>query len=134
MNKNVIVDTSAIIRLYIPDGPIPEGLEEKINHAINGELNLLAPELLIAEFNQVLLKKERAKILSTKEVNKIRLNFDELPILFISHKNLINEALDVARAKSITIYDALFFALACQMSAQLITADEGLRKKFTNLT
>jgi hypothetical protein len=26
--KNVVIDTSALIRLYVPDGPIPEGLEE----------------------------------------------------------------------------------------------------------
>ena len=26
--KSFVVDTSALMRLYVPDGPVPDGLEE----------------------------------------------------------------------------------------------------------
>ena len=31
-----IIDTSALIRLFIPDGPIPDGLEKFFNNADSG--------------------------------------------------------------------------------------------------
>ena len=47
--RAVVVDTSALIRLYVPDGPIPEGLEAAMGAAWRGEALLIAPDLLLAE-------------------------------------------------------------------------------------
>ncbi len=52
--KIVVVDTTALIRPYIPDGPIPDGLEEHIASAWRAETTLIEPELVLAEFAQVL--------------------------------------------------------------------------------
>ena len=67
----IVPDTSALARLYVPDGPIPEGLEEAVNAAWRGEIALVVPELALAEFVQVLWKKEQAGYLRSLEVDEI---------------------------------------------------------------
>jgi len=55
----VVVDTSALLRLFIPDGPVPAGMESALRHAERGNNLLLAPELILAEAAQVLLKNRK---------------------------------------------------------------------------
>lgn len=56
-----------------------------------------------------------------------------LPIRFFRHKSLIQRASKVAQKYKITIYDALFLALAEEKSANLITADRLLQKAAVKL-
>lgn len=50
---NVVLDTSALLRLFIPDGELPEGVGECIAAAEQGAIGVLAPELILAEAGQV---------------------------------------------------------------------------------
>jgi hypothetical protein len=67
--SSVTEDTSALLRLFIPDGPIPEGLEERVTEAGRHEAVLLVPSMAFAGATQVLLKKERAGFLTTGEAD-----------------------------------------------------------------
>lgn len=125
--KAFVVDTSALMRLYLPDGPVPDGLEDAVDSAWRGEVALLAPELALAEVAQVLCKKERAAHLSAAESDAIRAEILDLPIEYVGHRDLLEAAVPVARDRGLTVYDALFLALADQRRAQLITADDELR-------
>ena len=78
--KIVVVDTSALIRLYVPDGPIPDNLESHISSALSAETTLIIPELALAEFSQVLWKKEQAGYLTASEVDEIMAAFLDLPL------------------------------------------------------
>lgn len=62
--KRVEVDTSALVRLYVPDGPLPDNLETYISSALSYETTLIIPELALAEFAQVIWKKEQADYLT----------------------------------------------------------------------
>ncbi len=125
-----VLDTSAIIRLYLPDGPIPEKLEECIKSAWKAESSLLIPELAIAEIGQVLWKKEQAGYIKKKESDEIINAFFELPIEILGHYDLLNDAISIARQHQITVYDSFFIALALKKNADLITADKKLEKTF----
>jgi predicted nucleic acid-binding protein len=128
-----VLDTSALIRLYVPDGPLPTGLEEAIEDAWRGDGALMMPELALAEAAQVLWKKEQRGLLTTEEVEEILDAILDLPIESLGHRDLIAEALALAREHSLTAYDALFLAVAAQRKADLITADAALRKAFEKL-
>lgn len=128
--KIVIVDTSALIRLYVPDGPIPDGLEEHLDAAWRGEITLMIPELALAEFVQVLWKKEQAGYLESSEVDEIVEALLELPVEIIGHHGILMDALSLARRYGLTVYDSLFLSLAMKRKAQLITADERLKNAF----
>lgn len=122
MNRWVI-DTSALIRLYVPDGPLPDGLESAVDLAARGDGVLMAPELLLAEVAQVLLKKERAGFLTSAEVVEIQRAADELPVMLVGHRELMAPASRIARQTGLTVYDALYVALARNRAAQLLTGD-----------
>lgn len=128
--KIVVVDTSALIRLYVPDGPIPDNLEEHILSALSAETTLLIPELALAEFAQVLWKKEQAGYLTSTEVDEIMSAFLDLPLETFGHYDILSEALSLARRYSLSVYDALFLALAGNRKAELVTADQRLKDVF----
>lgn len=128
--KIIVLDTSAIIRLYVPDGPLPDGLEGHITSAWRGETVLFAPESALAESVQVLWKKEQAGYLNSSEVNEILLSILELPIEIVGHYDLLPDAMLLARRHSLTIYESLFLALARKKRARLITSDQRLEKAF----
>ena len=128
--KIVVVDTSALIRLYVPDGPIPDNLEEHISSALSAETTLLIPELALAEFAQVLWKKEQAGHLTSSEVDEIMSAFLDLPLEIFGHYDILSEALSLARRYTLSVYDALFLALAGNRKAEFITADQILKDVF----
>ena len=128
--KIVVIDTSALIRLYVPDGPLPKGLEEHVASAWRAETTLIVPELALAEVAQVLLKKEQAGYIKETEVDEIMSAVLELPIEVIGHYDILQEALLLARHHDLTIYDSLFLALARKKKAELVTADQKLKSAF----
>lgn len=129
----VVVDTSALLRLFIPDGPIPEGLTRLLREAERGESALLAPELILPEAAQVLLKKSRQGLLTRVETEELLECIVSLPIKLFGHKALIRRASALAREHKLTVYDALFLALAEEKNAKLITADQILQKAANKL-
>jgi len=128
--KIVIVDTSALIRLYVPDGPIPDGLEEYLAAAWRAEITLMIPEIALAEFVQVLSKKEQAGYIELSEVDEIVTALLELPLEITGHQDILTDALSLARQYEITVYDSLFLSLAMKRKAELITADQRLKNAF----
>lgn len=130
--KIFVIDTSALIRLYVPDGPLPKGLKEHIGSAWRAETILMIPELALAEVAQVLWKKEQAGYIKPYEVDEIISAVLELPIEIIGHYDILLDALFLARHHDLTVYDSLFLALARKKKAELITADQKLKNVFKN--
>ena len=131
--KIVVVDTSALIRLYVPDGPIPDNLESHISSALSAETTLIIPELALAEFSQVLWKKEQAGYLTASEVDEIMAAFLDLPLEVFGLIDILSDALSLARHNALTVYDSLFLALAKKRKAQLITADKRLKNVYESI-
>lgn len=122
------IDTSALVRLYIPDGPVPEGLEVVVQNAERGNDSLIAPELILAECGQVLHKKRAQDILANDELNALLNSVLDLPIRLFNHGDLLRPACDLAVEFGLTVYDGLFLALAKRHGAPLFTADDKLRR------
>ena len=131
--NSVVVDTSALMRLYLPDGPLPDDLENQVDSAWKGNSILLAPELILAEAGQVIWKKQQAGLIDTKEADQIMAAILEVPIEIVAHRKLFPMALHIARQYTISVYDSLFLALSRQMRADLITADAKLLQVFRSL-
>ena len=122
--KVSVLDTSALVRLYLPDGPVPEGTEAALEGAWRGDEVLLIPELALAEVAQVLLKKERAGLLSAEEAKGVLEEILTLPLHVVGQADLMLSAASLARRLNLTIYDALFLALALKRGAPLLTGDQ----------
>jgi predicted nucleic acid-binding protein len=125
-----VFDTSALVRLYVPDGPIPEGAEAALEKAWAGDGALVVPELALAEAAQVLLKKEQAGSLRQEEAEGILADLLSLPLEVVGHADLVATALALGRRFDLTAYDGIFLALALARGASLLTADEDLAAAF----
>ncbi len=125
---SVVVDTSALLRIFIPDGPIPKNAEKAFRAAETGNASILVPELILAESAQVLNKKWTDKLLSTQEFDGLLEIILSMPMEILSHRPYIVRATELARIYKTTVYDALFLAIADQYGSILITADQKMKK------
>ena len=131
--KVAVLDTSALMRLFIPDGPVPAGLEDFLDSAWLAEANLCMPELTLAEAGQVLWRKEQSGLLRPKKAADILDAILQLPVEVVGHGGIIDDALDLARRYKVTVYDALFLALALERRGALFTSDKALEKVFDQI-
>ena len=128
-----VIDTSALIRLFVPDGPLHPEVETAFNRAASGADLVLAPQLLLVEAANVLLRKRRRGELSAQELGELLQAIESLPIRLCEHEPLILPACALAEAHGLSVYDALYLALAERHGARLITSDDALDKVARNL-
>ena len=121
-----VIDTSALIRLFVPDGPVHPEAEAAFNRASTGADILIAPQLLLAETANVLLRKCRRGELSSSELRELLQAVESLPIRYVEHESLLQPACVIAEAHGLSAYDALYLALAERHGARVLTSDARL--------
>ncbi len=118
----IVVDTSVAIKWYIPESGAEHAL--RLRRASN---DLVAPELLVAEFGNVLWKKVRRGDLEGAEAAEIVDAFIRAcPVRLRPSLPYAALALDLALQFERSVYDALFLAVAIADSGAYVTADERL--------
>lgn len=123
-----VIDTSALVRLFVPDGPIHPEAESAFRRVATGTDTILAPQLLLAEVANVLLRKHRRGEMSVDELRELLSAVRALPLRFCEHESLLLSATELALTHGLTAYDALYLALAERHAAKLLTCDEQLDK------
>ncbi|HZE87766.1 MAG TPA: type II toxin-antitoxin system VapC family toxin [Methylomirabilota bacterium] len=121
MNRTkIVVDTSVIIKWLSSDKEDHLDFANKLlEDALEGAIELLAPELSKYEVGNVLLF---SKKLSSQQGAEVLAQFYTLPINFITESDdLSTETYDLAFTLGITYYDASFISLAKQNGAILVT-------------
>lgn len=126
--KTIVIDTSALMRLFIPDGDIPVGVDKLMLEAEKDEAVILAPGLMIIEAGQVIFKKSKEKLLTDEEAEFLYADILSLPIRLYDPPDFAASALKLSLAHNITVYDALFIAVAQFYSAIFVTVDRKLAK------
>ena len=125
---NIVIDASVLIKFYVP-----EVLSDRALYLLDavreGDLSLLAPDLVFSEAGNILWKKHRLKELTRSEVDEITDAIIVLPVRTESSKSLLPLAAGVAMAYGITVYDGMYVALAQIRGARMITADKKLVAK-----
>lgn len=124
-----VLDTSAAIRLFVPDGPLAEGAEAALLEAGRGGPCVVAPQLLLIEAASVLLRKARRGELLDEEVQAMLGTLQELPVRWVEHGAHLAAACRLAQQHGLTAYDALYLAIAEHHGARLLTCDEALGVK-----
>ncbi|MDE2788302.1 MAG: type II toxin-antitoxin system VapC family toxin [Chloroflexota bacterium] len=125
-----VIDTSALVKYVLPeeDSPIVENL---VAFHRAGLANLMAPAYVLVESANVLWKHvQRSSVRPDDAVPALRALRD-LGIRLVPDADLLEDALILAVDNGITVYDALFCALAARESIQLITADSALFRRLT---
>lgn len=122
---NLVVDSSVAIKWFVDETysgdarRILEGYE-------NGSLSFCAPDLLNAEFGNIVWKKQTFQGMSPADAKAILAEFRKLQIHFTPSANLLDDAYKLAVKHKITAYDALYLALGLRKNCLIVTADEKL--------
>jgi predicted nucleic acid-binding protein len=92
----------------------------------SGSLVLIAPDLLLTEFASLITKRVRRKHMSAAQAIDAFRRFEEaVPALFET-RPLVEAALHLAVNGQLSLWDAVYLALAVEHNCPLITADRRL--------
>jgi len=126
----LVIDASVAAKWVIPGEPWEEKANMLKKAIVLGRVEAYVPTLLTYELASVLLKAVKKSVL--KAVDGIEaleaigsLGINLAPVLWKE----VAEVFEVASLSSLTIYDAVYLWLSKKLDADLITADEKLRKK-----
>lgn len=121
-----VIDTSALLRLYLADGLLPAALEPAMAHGSTGAATLLVPDLCLLECASVLRKQVLRGTMTSEESMALLADLLLLPLRTVAAVELVCDAFELALRHSLSVYDATYLALALRHGAQLITADGDL--------
>ena len=122
---NRVIDASVLVKFFIPE-ILSEKAEELNARSMEGDLRLLAPDLIFAEVGNILWKKHRMKELIRSEAEEIVDAIVSLPLEIETSKALLPFAVELGLAYGITVYDAIYVSLAKVHETILVTADKKL--------
>ena len=121
----IVLDASVVIKWFHEEKDTDRAiiLQEQI---AQGEVRTLVPPLLFYEVANVLTMKSGSEI---EEVINAHQILENLPfqVVEVIH-TVLEEAVRIAHQNHISVYDAIYVALAILSDATLVTADEKLAK------
>jgi predicted nucleic acid-binding protein len=122
-----VVDASVTVKWFFPEIHSDAALR-----LLTGKHTLSAPDLIFAEFGNVLWKRFRKKEISRSEVGATIAAFLSVPLRLQSSQTMLPLALEIACGENRTVYDSLYLAAAMVHQLPLVTADgklyRGLRR------
>lgn len=121
MIQIAIVDASVAVQWLIPEATTPLALR------ILREVEILAvPDLLYSEVGNAVWKRVQRGEISAQQGNLLLEELLTLPLIVYPTAELVLLAFQLATTFNLTVYDALYVALADSLNAPLITADNRL--------
>ncbi|MEI8172518.1 MAG: type II toxin-antitoxin system VapC family toxin [Deltaproteobacteria bacterium] len=122
---NLVIDASVLIKFYVPE-ILSDRAQEVMSWVADGKLMLLAPDLLYPETGNILWKKQRLHELTPDEVEEIVDAITSLPIKIEYSRQIMPLSVSIALHSGITVYDAMYVAVAGIYETKMITADRRL--------
>jgi len=121
----LVVDSSVVVKWFVTEIHTVEALQVLQAYQQN-HLTLLVPDLMLAEFGNILWKKQRLQGLSAIDAQEIMRLFRALPFQITPTAILLDEAYRIAVTHQRTVYDSLYIALSIRENCSFVTADERL--------
>lgn len=129
--EEIVIDASVAIKWFTQEEHKDKALLLR-DSFIKEELDIIFPDLILYEISNALRYNPN---FSQKDVKDSIGSILDMDITITTpSESILNEAIHIAFTKSITIYDAVYIALASELSCHFITADEKLYRKVKDLS
>lgn len=122
---NLVVDSSVAVKWFVVE-PYSTEACRILDAYQNGLLSFLAPDLINAEFGNIIWKKHLFQGLAASDAQDILDRFRQLQFTFTPTVELLEDAYKIAVTYLRTVYDALYLALSVREDCKFVTADEKL--------
>jgi predicted nucleic acid-binding protein len=117
----LVVDASVVLKWFIP-----EIHSDAAQRLLAQTHEFLSPDLLFAELGNAIWKRVRRGELTAEDGQKLALDISTIGVETVASRNLLIDAHALAVATGVTVYDAMYLALAIRLETELITADDRL--------
>lgn len=122
----LVLDSGVIVKWFVAEPHSTEARRIFAEYRA-GNLSLLAPDFIHAEFGNILWKKQTLQGFNPIDAANIVLNFrTQVQITLTSTADLLDDAYRLAVTHKRTVYDMLYLALSLREGCQFVTADERL--------
>lgn len=117
----LVIDASIAVKWFIPE-----------RHSINSlrllttGCELLAPDLIFAEFGNVLWKKWLRQELEPEVISPLLADLSRMRLHIVPTATLADKAATIAVTYRRSFYDSIYLALAVTAQGRMVTADEKL--------
>ncbi len=117
-----MVDASVVVKWYVPEADSAQA-----RGVLTLGYQLLAPDLLLPEVGNILWKKvSRGQLTAPDAELQLQLFLTGAPVTLRPSAQLAEPALRIATSRGLTMYDALYVALALEDGCSLVTTDQRL--------
>jgi predicted nucleic acid-binding protein len=125
--NHYVIDASAWLRAAFLEQEHPEVLDA-LREQVAGVAVLRVPELFVAEVAHVIHRRRRSGACTGAEAKALLDWTFSIPLTQSPLKPLVGAAMRLAWEHRLSVYDALYLALAIGCGAHLLTADEDLAR------
>jgi predicted nucleic acid-binding protein len=124
-----VVDASVGIKLFLVE-PLSDRADRLFDHLFDAiPARLYVPDLFFAECTNILCKYVRRFGYSADAAQQDVADLVRLPLQVASTAAVAEDALSLAVAHEITVYDAAYVALSQRLALPIVTADERLSRR-----
>jgi predicted nucleic acid-binding protein len=119
--SQLVIDASVAAKWFLPEND-----SDKAIRLLDGRHQLLAPDLIYAEYGNILWKQHTRASMDPVEAAKAIERFLRVPLQVHPSQVLLPRALSLAIQTRRTVYDCLYLALAMDANTVMVTADRRL--------
>jgi len=121
--RNLVVDSGISLKWFIQedDSDIAQLILDEYK---NDNIVLLAPNLIYAEFGNIIWKKQIFQNLDPLDTETAIQRFKAVDFILTSNTILFDDAYRIAVKYKRTFYDSLYLALSIREKCEFVTADE----------
>ncbi len=124
-----VIDCSVALKWFVPEPDSPLATRVFDRYRL-GEISLIAPEVMMAEFGHGLRSHCLAHRITGDEAQAVLAEIHDASPVLVSTTELASDALRLALAHQASFYDALYVALAIREGVEVLTADERMNTAF----
>ena len=129
MRISLVLDASAAVKWFVREEESDE-MRKVRDLYLRNKLGIYVPSLLLLELANAL---RYVKGLTATDVINAVNALRALQISIVDDTELLDESVSMAFKSGITVYDAIYLALAKSMNSKLITYDTELLRKFKDI-
>ncbi len=122
MEGTYVVDASVAAKWILKE-PRQEDALEWLARYLQGEIFLFAPDLLLAEFASLVVKRNRRKQLTAAQARDAYQMMRRFTPVLVETRPLLEQALQLSLRYALSLWDCVYLAAAMGRGFGLITAD-----------
>ena len=122
MPDTFVLDCSVAAKWVLPEPDRAPALGLFEQYAV-GEVMLIAPDILLAEFASLVAKRSRRKQISPAQAHEAFLLMTKCAPRLFDTRPRLSRALDLSLRRQMSLWDCVYLALALEHNCPVLTAD-----------